>query len=42
MYGLVALETFGHLDFTLADPEPFFEQALADVLGSLTPGTPTM
>ncbi|MQS17062.1 TetR/AcrR family transcriptional regulator [Streptomyces kaniharaensis] len=34
IYGLVALEVFGHLDFTLADPEPFFEQALSDVLTS--------
>ncbi|MGW2375998.1 TetR/AcrR family transcriptional regulator [Kitasatospora sp. NPDC001683] len=42
IYGLVALETFGHLDFTLADPEPFFEQALVDVLGSLTPAAPAV
>ncbi|WP_354644598.1 TetR/AcrR family transcriptional regulator [Kitasatospora camelliae] len=35
IYGLVALETFGHLDFTLADPEPFFEQTLEDVLVAL-------
>ncbi|MFJ6384083.1 TetR/AcrR family transcriptional regulator [Kitasatospora sp. NPDC092039] len=39
IYGLVALEAFGHLDFTLADPEPFFEQTLRDTLGALCAST---
>ncbi|MFE0459171.1 TetR/AcrR family transcriptional regulator [Kitasatospora sp. NPDC058965] len=33
LYGLVALEAFGQLEFALADPEPFFEENLAQVLG---------
>ncbi|MFC5667786.1 TetR/AcrR family transcriptional regulator [Kitasatospora misakiensis] len=40
IYGLVALEVFGHLDFTLADPEPFFQQTLSDVLAELGAAVP--
>jgi AcrR family transcriptional regulator len=31
LYGLVALEVFGHLHFALTDPEPMFEQELSAV-----------
>ena len=39
LYGIVALEVFGHLQFALSDPEPMFEVELAasgELLG-LTP-----
>ncbi|MFC4516781.1 TetR/AcrR family transcriptional regulator [Streptomyces ehimensis] len=41
LYGAVAVEAFGHLDFALTDPEPLFEHTLADILTALgaTPGT---
>ncbi|KNB50583.1 TetR/AcrR family transcriptional regulator [Streptomyces caatingaensis] len=35
LYGTVAVEVFGHLDFALTDPEPLFEHALDDVLAAL-------
>lgn len=35
LYGAVAVEVFGHLDFALTDPEPLFEHALRDVLTAL-------
>ncbi|MFF1560860.1 TetR/AcrR family transcriptional regulator [Streptomyces sp. NPDC058279] len=35
LYGAVAVEVFGHLDFALTDPEPLFEQTLDDILTSL-------
>ncbi|MEV4738900.1 TetR/AcrR family transcriptional regulator [Streptomyces sp. NPDC049555] len=35
IYGAVAVEVFGHLDFALTDPEPLFEHALRDVLAAL-------
>jgi AcrR family transcriptional regulator len=31
LYGMVALEVFGHLHFCLTDPEPMFETELADL-----------
>lgn len=33
LYGLVTMEVFSHLDFALAEPEPFFEQQL-EALGA--------
>ncbi|WP_044366141.1 TetR/AcrR family transcriptional regulator [Streptomyces natalensis] len=35
LYGAVAVEVFGHLDFALTDPEPLFEHTLHDVLTAL-------
>ncbi|MEU4849089.1 TetR/AcrR family transcriptional regulator [Streptomyces gilvosporeus] len=35
LYGAVAVEVFGHLDFALADPEPLFEHTVRDVLTAL-------
>ncbi|MEW2416326.1 TetR/AcrR family transcriptional regulator [Streptomyces sp. NPDC046866] len=35
LYGTVAVEVFGHLDFALTDPEPLFEQCLDDILTTL-------
>ncbi|MFH7594569.1 TetR-like C-terminal domain-containing protein [Streptomyces racemochromogenes] len=35
LYGAVAVEVFGHLDFALTDPEPLFEHTVADLLASL-------
>ncbi|MGW4688016.1 TetR/AcrR family transcriptional regulator [Streptomyces sp. NPDC004244] len=32
LYGAVAVEVFGHLDFALTDPGPLFEHAVAEVL----------
>jgi hypothetical protein len=31
LYGMVAMEVFGHLRFALADAEPMFEAELADL-----------
>ncbi|KIF06415.1 hypothetical protein PL81_07625 [Streptomyces sp. RSD-27] len=35
LYGAVAVEVFGHLDFALTDPEPLFDHTVADVLTAL-------
>ena len=35
LYGMVAMEVFGHLDFALADAEPIFEVELLDLAGKL-------
>jgi AcrR family transcriptional regulator len=35
LYGTVAVEVFGHLDFALTDPEPLFEHTVQDVLTAL-------
>ncbi|MEU6863814.1 TetR/AcrR family transcriptional regulator [Streptomyces sp. NPDC046876] len=35
LYGAVAVEAFGHLDFALSDPEPLFEHTIGEVLTSL-------
>ncbi|MEU7166300.1 TetR/AcrR family transcriptional regulator [Streptomyces morookaense] len=35
LYGTVAVEAFGHLDFALTDPEPLFEHTLDDILTAL-------
>ncbi len=35
LYGAVAVEVFGHLDFALTDPEPLFEHTVGDVLAML-------
>lgn len=35
LYGAVAVEVFGHLDFALTDPEPLFEHTLHDILTAL-------
>lgn len=35
LYGVISMEAFGHLDFALADPEPFFEQTLREILALL-------
>ncbi|WP_370417368.1 TetR/AcrR family transcriptional regulator [Streptomyces sp. QH1-20] len=35
LYGTVAVEVFGHLDFALTDPEPLFEHTLDDILTAL-------
>jgi AcrR family transcriptional regulator len=35
VYGLVALEVFGHLQWAVVDVEPLFEATIADVVGSL-------
>ncbi|MEU8437020.1 TetR/AcrR family transcriptional regulator [Streptomyces sp. NPDC029216] len=32
LYGTVAVEVFGHLDFALTDPEPLFEHTVGEVL----------
>ncbi|MFE2326702.1 TetR-like C-terminal domain-containing protein [Streptomyces sp. NPDC059385] len=32
LYGAVAVEVFGHLDFALTDPEPLFERTVGEVL----------
>ncbi|WP_338930866.1 TetR/AcrR family transcriptional regulator [Streptomyces netropsis] len=39
LYGTVAVEVFGHLDFALTDPDPLFEHTLTDILTAL--GAPT-
>jgi hypothetical protein len=36
LYGIVALEVFGHLRWALSEEEPLFETELAFLLGSLT------
>ncbi|MGA5818434.1 TetR/AcrR family transcriptional regulator [Kitasatospora sp. NPDC094028] len=38
LYGLIALEVFGHLDFAMADPEPLFEENLGQLVDLLAPG----
>ncbi|MGW2364430.1 TetR/AcrR family transcriptional regulator [Streptomyces sp. NPDC001667] len=35
LYGAVAVEVFGHLDFALTDPGPLFEHTLDDILTTL-------
>lgn len=35
LYGTVAVEVFGHLDFALTDPEPLFERTLDEILTAL-------
>ncbi|MER7466774.1 TetR/AcrR family transcriptional regulator [Streptomyces sp. NPDC097981] len=35
LYGAVAVEVFGHLDFALTDPEPLFEHTVGDILTAL-------
>ncbi|MFF0431703.1 TetR/AcrR family transcriptional regulator [Streptomyces sp. NPDC004327] len=35
LYGAVAMEVFGHLDFALTDPGPLFEHTVRDVLAML-------
>ncbi|MEU5438142.1 TetR/AcrR family transcriptional regulator [Streptomyces sp. NPDC020719] len=35
LFGAIAVEAFGHLDFALTDPEPLFEHTLQDVLTTL-------
>ncbi|MFD5420002.1 TetR/AcrR family transcriptional regulator [Streptomyces sp. NPDC127069] len=35
LYGAVAVEVFGHLDFALTDPGPLFEHTVDDVLAML-------
>ncbi|MFI9307130.1 TetR/AcrR family transcriptional regulator [Streptomyces triculaminicus] len=35
LYGAVAVEVFGHLDFALTDPEPLFEHTLHDIMAAL-------
>ncbi|MEV4443436.1 TetR/AcrR family transcriptional regulator [Streptomyces sp. NPDC049577] len=35
LYGTVAVEVFGHLDFALTDPEPLFEHTVRDILTAL-------
>lgn len=35
LYGAVAVEVFGHLDFALTDPEPLFDHTVTDVLTTL-------
>lgn len=32
LYGAVAVEVFGHLDFALTDPGPLFERTVGDIL----------
>jgi AcrR family transcriptional regulator len=39
LYGAVAVEVFGHLDFALTDPEPLFDHTVRDILAAL--GKPT-
>jgi AcrR family transcriptional regulator len=36
LYGLVAMEVFGHLSWALTDPEPLFESEIATFLRQLT------
>ena len=38
LYGLVALEVFGHLRFAIADAEPLFEETLREFAGALGAG----
>jgi AcrR family transcriptional regulator len=40
LYGMVAMEVFGHLRFALADPEPLFESELLDLATKLGFGPP--
>ncbi|WP_030410715.1 TetR/AcrR family transcriptional regulator [Streptomyces sp. NRRL S-1448] len=35
LYGAVAVEVFGHLDFALTDPEPLFDHTVRDILTAL-------
>jgi AcrR family transcriptional regulator len=35
LYGMVAMEVFGHLQFAVADAEPMFEAELLDLAGKL-------
>jgi hypothetical protein len=35
LYGMVAMEVFGHLRFAVADAEPVFEVELRDLAGTL-------
>jgi hypothetical protein len=37
LYGMVAMEVFGHLTFALTDAEPLFEVELRDLAGKLSP-----
>ena len=37
LYGMVALEVFGHLSFALDDPAPMFEYTLAELAGLVGP-----
>ncbi|WP_441249018.1 TetR/AcrR family transcriptional regulator [Kitasatospora sp. McL0602] len=38
IYGMVAIEVFGHLNFALTEPEPLFERTLRDVMTDLDGG----
>jgi hypothetical protein len=38
LYGLVAMEVFGHLQWAMTDVEPLFELELHRVLGQLAEG----
>ncbi|WP_275311502.1 TetR-like C-terminal domain-containing protein [Streptomyces yunnanensis] len=35
LYGAVAVEVFGHLDFALTDPAPLFDHTVRDILTAL-------
>ncbi|WP_414167420.1 WHG domain-containing protein [Streptoverticillium reticulum] len=35
LYGAVAVEVFGHLDFALTDPRPLFDHTVREVLTAL-------
>ncbi|MFJ9824286.1 TetR/AcrR family transcriptional regulator [Streptomyces sp. NPDC101160] len=35
LYGAVAVEVFGHLDFALTDAEPLFERTVGEILAAL-------
>lgn len=39
LYGAVAVEAFGHLDFALTDPAPLFEHTVGEVLTALGDST---
>ena len=41
LYGMVAMEVFGHLEFAVPDAEPMFEAELFDLAGMLGFGTAT-
>ncbi|MGW4165090.1 TetR/AcrR family transcriptional regulator [Streptomyces sp. NPDC004788] len=38
LFGTVAVEAFGHLDFALTDPEPLFRHTVDDILSALGDG----
>jgi AcrR family transcriptional regulator len=40
LYGIIAMEIFGHMGWAVTDPEEFFETELTDFVGQFTQGEP--